>query len=310
MSQPVLDFTYCVLYDEESLQDGDNNVLKKLLITLFLVVCSCNVAPVIALGFNHFEFPAIGHEASNNNRESLLVNINKEDALRIAIKIWYNECNGKVSGLTTWNEGEGFASLGIGHFIWRPNGSITNDGFPQLIKYMENMGITVPSWLQGEKVPACPWPSRTEFIQAKNTQRMKELRQFLVDTIPIQAQFMAHRLAKAFPKLLERAPLDDRGFIFEQFYALSNTPQGLYALVDYVNFKGEGIGWFAKQGSGWGLLQVIQGMKNAPTGMVPLQAFVWSANQALTARAAQTTNHSHEHRWLAGWRNRLYTYLE
>ena len=46
----------------------------------------------------------------------------QSDALKIGKKIWQNECNGTVAGLTSWNEGENFASLGIGHFIWYPKG--------------------------------------------------------------------------------------------------------------------------------------------------------------------------------------------
>ena len=41
---------------------------------------------------------------------------------RIGKRIWSNECNGTVDGLTSWNTGENFASLGIGHFIWYPAG--------------------------------------------------------------------------------------------------------------------------------------------------------------------------------------------
>src|SRR5438552_18973326 len=44
------------------------------------------------------------------------------EALRIGKRIWQNECNGTVAGLTSWNTGEDFASLGIGHFIWYPEG--------------------------------------------------------------------------------------------------------------------------------------------------------------------------------------------
>jgi len=36
----------------------------------------------------------------------------------IGKKIWQNECACSVDGLTTWNAGEEFPSLGIGHFIW------------------------------------------------------------------------------------------------------------------------------------------------------------------------------------------------
>jgi hypothetical protein len=35
-------------------------------------------------------------------------------------KVWINECDGTVAGLTSWNGDEAFPSLGIGHFIWYP----------------------------------------------------------------------------------------------------------------------------------------------------------------------------------------------
>ena len=35
----------------------------------------------------------------------------------IGQRVWQNECAGTRDGLTSWNEGENFASLGIGHFI-------------------------------------------------------------------------------------------------------------------------------------------------------------------------------------------------
>src|SRR4051794_39519410 len=50
------------------------------------------------------------------------VNLSEGEAKRIGQKIWQNECNGTISGLTSWNAGEDFASLGIGHFIWYPEG--------------------------------------------------------------------------------------------------------------------------------------------------------------------------------------------
>src|SRR6476661_2837441 len=41
---------------------------------------------------------------------------------RVGQRIWQNECAGTVEGLTSWNSSEDFASLGIGHFIWYPEG--------------------------------------------------------------------------------------------------------------------------------------------------------------------------------------------
>ncbi len=239
-----------------------------------------------------------------------LLDISHETALRIGIKIWHNECNGKISGLTSWNVGENFASLGIGHFNWYPTNrsDSSHDGFPQLIKYMEKNGITVPTWLQGESVPPCPWQTREAFIKAQDSKKMKELRQFLVATIPLQAQFMAYRLVSALPKLITAAPYPDREYIFTQFNRIASSPQGVYALVDYVNFKGEGSAT-SKTGSNWGLLQVVEGMSHAPPELSALQSFVWSANAALTERARKAPPASHEPQWLPGWRKRLSTYL-
>src|SRR5512133_2670274 len=42
------------------------------------------------------------------------ITLSHADGLRIGKKIWQNECNGTISGLTSWNGGEDFASLGIG----------------------------------------------------------------------------------------------------------------------------------------------------------------------------------------------------
>ena len=45
--------------------------------------------------------------------------------------------------------------------------------------------------------PFCPWNSRAEFQQAIDSPKMKQLRQFLVDTIDLQAQFLIARLQEA-----------------------------------------------------------------------------------------------------------------
>ncbi len=48
--------------------------------------------------------------------------ISDGQALAAGKRLWHNECAGTVEGLTSWNTGEDFASLGIGHFIWYPAG--------------------------------------------------------------------------------------------------------------------------------------------------------------------------------------------
>ena len=56
----------------------------------------------------------------------------------IGRRVWQNECGGTRDGLTSWNTGEDFASLGIGHFIWYPKGQRGpfEESFPKLAKYL------------------------------------------------------------------------------------------------------------------------------------------------------------------------------
>lgn len=248
----------------------------------------------------------------NQETPSILA-ISSQIALPIGIKIWFNECAGHVEGLTTWNEGESFASLGIGHFLWHPylnqNRASFNSGFPRLIRYIEKRGGKIPTWLHENLY--CPWNSRQEFLQAQNSPRMTELRTFLQQTIPLQAEYMVKHLQEILPDLLESTPQKDRALIYHNFSTLARTPAGIYALVDFLNFKGAGISKAPRNYErGSGLLHVLKGMSLAPGGSTPLQAYVWSAKHALIRRVEQAPSSEYRERWLAGWFNRLNTYLE
>ena len=90
---------------------------------------------------------------------------------------------------------------------------------------------------------------------------MKNLRQFLAGHIDLQAQFLVQRLRNALPEMLAaRRPANgDRAG--SNSSRVASTARGCYALVDYVNFKGEGVlATRALSGHGWGLLQVLEGM--------------------------------------------------
>ncbi len=90
------------------------------------------------------------------------VQLSDSQALEIGKRIWKNECAGTVSGLTSWNKGEDFASLGIGHFIWYHSGSKGpfEESFPKLAAYLASHGKKVPDWMRGP----CPWTSRAQFV--------------------------------------------------------------------------------------------------------------------------------------------------
>ncbi len=236
------------------------------------------------------------------------IKISSTQAREIGKKVWMNECAGTINGLTSWNQGEEFASLGIGHFIWCPKGKACpfSESFPQLITFLKNNDRKLPVWLKPHS--ACPWNSRKEFLSELKSPRMNELRTFLADTIDLQTKFIMNRLEHALPRMLKTASEEKKFLIRKQFYRLEQTPQGIYALIDYVNFKGEGITSSEKyNGQGWGLLHVLEKMNGTDHKTAPHE-FVACAKKLLTQRVKNAPASRNEERWLPGWKNRLDTY--
>ena len=237
--------------------------------------------------------------------------ISDADALRIGKRIWQNECNGTVSGLTAWNSGENFASLGIGHFIWYPEGvhGPFEESFPKFLAFARERRAAIPAWL--EHSGACPWNSRAQFESAQGSSQMRELRQFLVHTIDVQAQFMVSRLQQSLAKMLNEADSAERANVERQFARVASTAHGCYALVDYVNFKGEGVLPTERyRGQGWGMLQVLEQMRGSDNGRTAAREFSNSAAAILRRRVQNSPPERHEARWLPGWLNRVRTYGE
>lgn len=238
------------------------------------------------------------------------ITLSHVDVLRIGKKIWQNECSGTIAGLTSWNEGEDFASLGIGHFIWYPKGrrGPFEESFPKVVSFISKRGAKLPTLLPEAGEKPCPWNSRAEFLRAQHSTEMNQLRRFLADTIDLQAEFLMARLESALPKMLAEAAASDRTNVKEQFERLTKTPHGCYALVDYVNFKGEGVLHTERyQGQGWGLLQVLEAMHgSSDTGAV--DEFARAAKTVLTQRVQNSPTERHESRWLSGWIRRVNSY--
>lgn len=227
------------------------------------------------------------------------------DLARIGRKVWINECAGTVSGLTSWNEGEAFASLGIGHFIWYPAGERGpfEESFPPLVAYLAGHGADVPGWMRG----ACPWQTRVEFMAAQDGQRMDALRTLLAGTVGLQARFLAQRMHEALPKMLAAAP-GTAEQVRRNFERLEATGPGTFALIDYVNFKGEGtLDTERYNGQGWGLLQVLEAM---PETGDATEEFAQAAKAMLRRRVRNAPPDRHEERWLPGWEARVERYAE
>jgi hypothetical protein len=241
----------------------------------------------------------------------LAISLTRSEAREIGEKIWQNECNGTVAGLTSWNEGENFASLGIGHFIWYPKGQRGpfEESFPKLVSFIAKRGAKLPGLLLGAGDRPCPWNSRAEFFNAQHTTEMRQLRQFLADTVDLQTEFLISRLQNALPKMLAETAASDRANVQQQFGRLTSTPQGCYALVDYVNFKGEGVSHTERyQGQGWGLLQVLENMHGTSAGTPAVGEFARSAKAILTRRVQNAPAQRRESRWLSGWLQRVNSY--
>jgi hypothetical protein len=241
---------------------------------------------------------------------SSALTLSEAEAARIGRKIWQNESGGTIAGLTAWNTGENFASLGIGHFIWYPKNQRGpfDESFPKLVNFISARGAKLPQFLLAGREPSCPWVSREDFLRASQSAQMKQLRQFLVDTIDLQTRFMVQRLHQSLPKMLEAAPVSARPRIQRNFEKVAQTAQGMYALVDYVNFKGEGVLSSERyRGEGWGLLQVLEGMPDPSTNSAT-KDFAQSAKVVLNRRVQNSPPQRNESRWLPGWLSRINTY--
>jgi hypothetical protein len=174
---------------------------------------------------------------------------------------------------------------------------------------MQARGIQIPAWIVATGFEQ-PWATREQFLAAQQDEKMTELRSFLAAHVDMQTAFIVSRFNLALERLLQLVPQAEQHNLSARFnaIALAQVPYGLYALIDYIHFKGEGSNPAERyQGQGWGLLQVLQGMPDDTSA--PLDAFVRSARDVLARRVANAPPERREQRWLAGWNNRLATYL-
>ena len=219
-------------------------------------------------------------------------------------RIWQNECAGSIQGLVSWNAGEAFPSLGIGHFIWYPAGvqEAFDESFPTFVQFARSKGVQVPAYFDG---PA-PWPTKAAFL-ADRSGTADAMRRWLAANVEIQTRFIMHRSYLALRRMMQQSSQPQA--IQRRYAALASTTQGMYCLVDYVNFKGEGIKPTERyNGQGWGLLQVLEEMKGYPTGTAATAEFSRAAAAVLTRRVQNAPAARGEQRWLAGWLNRCKTY--
>ncbi len=226
------------------------------------------------------------------------------DTAALGRKIWANECGGSVQGLVSWNAGEAFPSLGIGHFIWFPAGvqEPFAESFPGFVRYARACGVSVPAYFDG----SAPWADKGAFM-ADRSGRADAMRRWLASHLEIQVRYIMARSRAALPAMAQQSR--NPRAVTLRYQALAATTQGMYCLVDYVNFKGEGTKASEYyRGQGWGLLQVLEEMQGFPQGSAATAEFSRAAGVVLRRRVANSPAERGEKRWLAGWLNRCATY--
>ncbi len=257
----------------------------------------------VLISFLFLSFPAV------SRAEAVLLDY--EDARWIANMIFKNECSLRAERLTTWNEGEDFPSLGIGHFIWYPQGrrGPFRESFPEFVAYLKSTGRAVPDWLEEMIRTGMPWKNREAFLADQQGEAMIGLRQLLEETMDAQALFMIRRFQNAIVQMAQLVPPEQRAVFVQKVFELTRSRNGIYAMIDYTNFKGDGLSEAERYHThGWGLFQVLQEM-HWPVGTSGVEVeFVEAARMVLRRRVDNAPLERLEDRWIKGWENRVETY--
>lgn len=229
----------------------------------------------------------------------------------IGDQIFKNETGGRIDQLVHWNHREDFASMGIGHFTWYPAGRRARFGntFPGLLDYLQKNGVNLPGWVLRARFEGAPWRTREQLMRAKSTPEVKQFSQLLYNTRHLQAKYIMDRAMRAMPKLVKKTPPHLRGAVANNLNAVANSRGGRYVLVDYINFKGEGLNRTGGyKGQNWGLLQVLEEMRPVRPGQQALNEFADASMRVLERRVKNSDPRRNERKWLPGWRNRTNTY--
>lgn len=241
----------------------------------------------------------------------LSINLTQAQKNEIAKRIWFSEASGNYDKLAFWNQNEKFPSLGICHFIWFPEHCTEQytQTFPELLAYFKKRSIQLPLWLQNAQY--APWKTREEFLNPEHQKQIEELKAFMHKTMDVQVDFIIERFERMWPAILKEASEENKKKVATNYALLMHTSQGIFALLDYLNYKGAGTDPKERYFNvGWGLLQVLTAMKTTNKDDAVNQ-FVQAAKEVLTYRVEHAPSHkAHEKQWLPGFFNRLDRYIQ
>jgi hypothetical protein len=245
------------------------------------------------------EPPSAGNAAFRTTFEGKEYTLTREDMDAIGEQIYLSETGGKPENLAFWSPKEAFPSLGIGHFIWFPQGCgpCTRFGsgagpFLGLAEHLRSQGVALPEFVfSNGGFP--PWGSRQGFLN--DTDRVLQLRAALESSKGEQAQYIIEGNMGKLSNLAQ----GNRDVLVPRMEKVLNSKGGAFLLVDYINFKGEGA---AGNQNGWGLRQVLEAMQENPD---TADAFADAADAVLDNRVA---NNPADGQFSAGWRVRTDRY--
>ena len=244
---------------------------------------------------------------------AVFLHLDPNDIDAVAQRFFINECGGHLERLTHWNAGERFISLGILHMIWYPSGvpHTFQESFPDFVRFCQTRSQPPPAWLVKQLVAGCPWRQRQGFYQAFESEKAISLRRFLRKSISLQVQFAFQRLATSLDPITAASSLPRRLQVKTKLFFLARSRRGLFAMIDYVNFKGEGLNPKERyNGFGWGLRQVIETMRTPFNSRQALDDFVVAAESVLERRISHAPNPALEGKWLPGWKKRIKSYRD
>lgn len=274
--------------------------ITKMITSLFLSVLIVGCTNTPSPQKNAYSKSSAAILKSNN------IQLAKKELMIIANAIYINETGGVRDNLVFWNPNEPFPSLGIGHFIWYPKGSSSNSGdmLPSLISFYQQHNRQVPDVLKSRYAP---WKNRSELEQARANGELEEVISFFENTKDVQIVFIYQRLISSIDKMVASSSKPDH--IKTQFSRIMKTRNGLYPLIDYVNFKGEGTAPIKSYNNiSWGLQQVLESMSGTSIGKSALTDFSNGCKQVLTNRVKNQPSNKNDGIFLDGWKKRCDTY--
>ena len=249
--------------------------------------------------------------------EFQLPELNDADYDWIASRIFQNETGGQARYLTYWGEGEDFPSLGIGHFIWFPQGvdAPFDETFPAMFAFVTQQGngnLQPPGWIQELQAFDAPWDSKQQFDLAWSSPQMAALREWLEASGQLQAKFIVSTFEQRWKNLA--LPPQQKQPLTGLLQKLAETAEGLFAVIDYYNFKGLGTNPRERyREQGWGLIQVLEEMARLHNDggdcLDPVGEFIRAASNRLRLRVEFSPPERNESRWLDGWLKRLQGYV-